>query len=142
LMHFYKICGRLQVPKLHAANGRGGVRTAPPPPALRAFREDIERRRQASVRAQTAVMLTRLQQQFYPPPCPSRLLSVAACAANRPAPWIQSSALADEGSGRWITYRTWRLRAAKSTWSVRPAAAQVHSSLGRSSARSRQRART
>lgn len=61
-----KLCARMQVPKPppgYWARVRSG--RVPRRPPLRAFRQEIERQRQASVRAQTAQMLTKLQQQFY-----------------------------------------------------------------------------
>jgi hypothetical protein len=61
-----KLCVRMQVPKPPRGYwARVEAGRTPRRPALRAFQEEIERRRQATVRAQTAEMLTKLQQQFY-----------------------------------------------------------------------------
>lgn len=61
-----KLCTRMQVPKPPRGYwARVESRQTPRRPPLRAFREEIERGRKAAVRAQTAEMLTKLQQQFY-----------------------------------------------------------------------------
>ncbi|WP_318886471.1 hypothetical protein [Sinorhizobium meliloti] len=61
-----KLCARLQVPKpprgYWAKVEAGQILRRPP---LGAFREEIERRRRESVRARSAELLSKLQQQFF-----------------------------------------------------------------------------
>src|SRR5690349_14522806 len=61
-----KLCARLQVPKPprgYWARVQSGQTPRRPP--LDAFRDELERRRQATARARAAEVLTKLQQKFY-----------------------------------------------------------------------------
>lgn len=61
-----KLCARLQVPKPprgYWARVRSGQTPRRPP--LAAFREEVDRRRRETVRAKSAGLLSKLQQQFY-----------------------------------------------------------------------------
>src|SRR5262245_53140685 len=61
-----KLCTRLQIrkpPRGYWARVQSGQ--SPRRPPLAAFREEIERQRQATAKARAAVSLTKLQQRFY-----------------------------------------------------------------------------